>query len=275
MTNADLAFRREIDGLETGLSERPDVDRIVAGGRRLRRRRHTAAGVAAAMVVAVAVSTLLTLGGSGSPPAVDDSAPDPAAPTSPLVPAPTVADDDFGTGMQAAVTAALPEARFTGEDLADHWRYRPSLDAFVPLASDPVDWDSLFQWSQTYTLPDLLPLALHTQWEPRSDLRTASCVPGAFLVEKDCSTATSDGRTVVVHDGVRLDGQEPDSWSRGISVYTGGANATSWVQVWARTTAPSWAEARDELPSTDELTALALDPRLLLPEPARLPEQTR
>ena len=68
---------------------------------------------------------------------------------------------------------------------------------------------------------------------------------------------------------------QPDSWSRGISVYTGGANATSWVQVWARTTAPSWAEARDELPSTDELTALALDPRLLLPEPARLPEQTR
>ena len=132
MTNADLAFRRAIDGLETGLPERPDMDRIVAGGRRLRRRRHTAAGLAAAVVVAVAASTLLTLGGSESSPAVDDPAPDPATPTSPLVPAPTVANDDFGTGMQAAVTAALPEARFTGEDLADHWRYRPSLDAYIP-----------------------------------------------------------------------------------------------------------------------------------------------
>ena len=148
-----------VDWLDTGLPERPDLMPVRAAGARQRRHRRVGwtAGVFAATGALVVPAVLLAGPGGTAPTVAPDVAADPGqsvAPAPPPVSPDELAGPEFGVGMRAAVEQALPGVTFESERLGDHWRFSDHLDAYMGTAADPVEWETFFQWSQGFGLPD-------------------------------------------------------------------------------------------------------------------------
>ena len=79
----------------------------------------------------------------------------------------------------------------------------------------------------------------------------------------------------MVNDGIQYD--NPTRWYRDVDVSyfdeTRGMAAHVTVSAW--TDAPTWAQARNALPSTADLTALGLQAALVLPAPDHYPVPRR
>jgi len=271
MTDTDL-IRDEVDRLESGIPDHPDLPGIRADGARIRRTRRLAvAAGAGALVAAVAVPAAVLLGGTAG-----GSGPDaPAVAAQPADPA--QAGPSFGTGMGEAVTEAFPGATMTGESAGDRWVWRDETTLDWDLG-DPPRWSTLFAWSQEYDV-DGLPLdvvALRESPSPVVDPAAYGyCRDGLFVVEKSCRVWEEGDRTLVVHDGTQARGQAEDVWLRTVEVYGAGdtESMTSHTSVSVIGSGDTWAQARASLPGVADLAALALDDRLVLPEPERYPRE--
>ena len=87
-------------------------------------------------------------------------------------------------------------------------------------------------------------------------------------------TELGGGYLLVLHDGVRIQGQDDGVWSRYAQLVSPQSDAghVQQVDVWATESDMTWAEAQQALPSLEELGTIAQDERMRLPEPVSLPE---
>lgn len=267
-------FSDELDRLDSGLPEHPDTAAYKREGRAVRRRRQGIVALGAGALVAAAVAPAVLWGGgtatSGPP---GDVASDPSAvASSDPAPAPLVpVDASYGDGVRAAVAEAFPDASFVEQSFGDH--YEDVQGGRRPVASTPTDWANVFTWSQDYAIDGLQYFDTTAYWAsvPTADMQW--CSSASFEIEKDCTATQSGGYTIVVHDGVRLRGEPDGDWTRSIQVVSPRSERgrSQYTEVWAQVEAMSWAEADAALPTAAELTALAVDERLRLPEPAEVP----
>jgi hypothetical protein len=272
-------FKQVVDTLDTGLPQRPDVAGIRAQGRAVRRRRRgivLASGLAAAAVVAVPLA--VTAGGSGdrTPQVADDTSmspsPTPSPDPSPTRTADPSAYDDQSERMTASVKDVFPGAGRTSDDFYDSMVMDGDV---VDIAlGDPVNWDAVFRWSQVFDVGDLALFSVSTSWdEPAPGL--AYCSRGSFELESNCTVnELGGGYLLVLHDGVRIQGQDDGVWSRYAQLVSPQSDGglVQQVDVWATESDMTWAEARQALPSLEDLGAIAQDERMRLPEPVALPE---
>ena len=274
-------FRDELDRLDSGLPDRPDTAAYMREGRAARRRRHGVIGLGAGALVAAAVTPVFVWGGGtatsgptgevASDPTSSASAeatPTPTSEPSPAVPV----DRSFGDGMTAAVTEVFPRAEFREAMIGDHYESASNgnFDFKEATLSSPPDWANVFVWTQNYTMDGLQHLSARAEWNTSP---ASGCHSETFLVAKDCSTTESNGYTVVVYDGVHVKGEPAGDWTRVVMV-AGPPSAnggTQHAEVWAQVGGMTWAEASEALPSAADLTALAQDERLRLPEPTEIP----
>ena len=269
-----------IDSLDTGLPERPDLNLVRTVGARQRRRRRLGwtAGACAAVGALVVPVVLLSGPGRTGPEVAPDLAADPGhaeAPPAPAVPPGELAGPEFGTGMRAAVEQAVPGATFQSEELSDGWRFSTEYDGYEWTVGNPVGWDTLFAWAQLFTLPDgghLNVVASRTSSE--SDLGGAGpmeCSQAHYPSRRSCEATDVGAQRVMVNDGIQYD--DPTRWSRNVDVFyfdeTRGMTAHVGLNVWAY--APTWAQAREALPSAGDLTTLGLQAALVLPAPDHFP----
>ena len=78
---------------------------------------------------------------------------------------------------------------------------------------DPVNWDTVFRWNQVFTVGDLALFSVSTSWE--ESVPTMKCSSGSFELEASCTTTQlGGGHLLVLHDGVRIQGQDDGVWSR-------------------------------------------------------------
>lgn len=266
--------REGIDLLDTRIPD-PDLAALRSGGSGIRRRRRTLQTVGAAAAVAVLAVPLLTFLGGNAP--ATDGPPVAGAPAAPL-PAPAAfTDSGFGDGMAAAVAAAFPGAAQTDEELGDRWMWRDHTNLDHAVGSPPR-WATLFAWNQYYDVAgvDLSVIARRESPSPVIDPASYGyCRDGLFVVEQACRTWEVDGRTVVLHDGTQARGQQPDVWLRTVDVYgaEGTESMVALTSVSVVGVGDTWVEAQGRMPAVDDLAALALDPRLILPEPDRYPRE--
>ena len=268
-------FKQAVDTLDTGLPQRPDLGAIRAEGRAVRRRRRgiaVASGLAAAAVVAVPLA--LTVGGSdgGTSQVADDTSVSPSPTPSATRTVDPSAFDDQADRMTASVTDVFPQARRTSNDYYDSYVAR---DGMVDTAlGDPVAWDHVFRWNQEFALGDLALFWVGTSWnEPSPGIDW--CSSGSFELESGCTTTQLDGgRLLVLHDGVRSQGQGDGVWSRYVQLVSPPSDAglVQQVEVWATESDMTWAEAQEALPSLEDLGTIVQDERMALPEPVALPE---
>ena len=279
MSDTTEQFRSEMDRLDTGLPETPQIDQIRSQGTRLRRRRRARVSVlAGAGAAALALPLLSLVGGSGTPTAQDVPAAQQPAPAAPAAPLASAAGPAFGPGMRAAVADAFPAAEHTGGAKGDRWVWEDHevLDWEV---GSPPRWSTLFAWARHYDLASGRPLdVIATREPPAPVLDPASygyCRDDLFVTEAECRTWEVSGRTVVLHDGTQARGQSADSWNRSVEVWGAGGTAemVAKTEVVTLGTGDTWAEARADLPTVQQMVDLALDERLILPEPERYPRQ--
>lgn len=278
MNDVELV-RRLVDGLDTGLPERPDLTAVRAAGIRQRRRRlgwTTGACVAAGAIVVPAI--MLAGPGGTAPTVVPDPVADPgraAAPAPPPVSPDELAGPEFGVGMRAAVEQALPGVTFQSERLGDHWRFSQHFDAYMETTADPIRWDTLFQWTQGYALPGgghLDVIASRTSSNAYiGGTGPTKCDEAVFPSRVSCEATDVGAQRVVVNDGVQYD--DTGRWARQVDVsyldQTRGMDAH--VELTVFTDAPTWAQARGALPSSADLTSLGLQAALVLPAPDHYP----
>ena len=274
-------FRDELDRLDSGLPDHPDTAAYMREGRAARRRRHGIIGLGAGALVAAAVTPVFVWGGgtATSGPTGDVASDPTSSASSEPTPIPTSqpspmgpVDRSFGDGVTAAVTEAFPRAEFLEKFVGDHYANasRGDFHFVEPKLSSPPDWANVFTWTQNYTMEGLQHLSVRAEWNKTSGF---PCHKETFTVTKDCSTTESNGYTVVVHDGVHNEGEPAGDWTRVVMV-SGPPSADGGIQhaeVWAQVEGMTWAEASASLPSAADLTALAQDERLRLPEPTEIP----
>ena len=172
--------------------------------------------------------------------------------------------------MSETFPAAVP----TGESRGDRWEWQDGTNLRWTVG-DPVRWETFFAWAQYYELPtsSLSVVALRESPSPVVDPASYGyCKEGLHVVEKSCTAEEVDGRAVVVHDGTRSRGQAPDTWMRTVEVWGPGEMA-SHVSVSVVAVGDSWGDAAAAMPDVADLTALATDGRLVLPEPERYPRE--
>ncbi len=271
-------FKAELDRVDSGLSDHPDTATYVREGRAARRRRHRVIGLGAGALVAAALTPVFVWG-SGTPTSspTGEVASDPASsasseptrtPTSESFPV----DQSFGDGMTAAVTEVFPGAEFRKSMIGDHYEsaIEGSFQFQEPTLSSPPDWANVFVWNQDYTIEGLQVLDVRTSWDT-VPAEVSGCDRG--LVARDCSMTESNGYTVVVHDGVRVEGEAVGDWSRVVMVVgpPSADGGTQHAEVWAQVGGMTWTEASVALPSAADLAALAQDERLRLPKPTQIP----
>jgi hypothetical protein len=280
MNDTELV-RSLVDSLDTGLPERPELAPVRSAGARQRRRNRLGwtAGVCAA-AAALAVPAVFLAGTGGTPDSVaPDVAADPGqavAPAPPPVSPDELAGPEFGVGMQAAVEQAVHGATFESEELGDGWEFREEpLGAYWWTVGDPVHWETFIGWRQSFRLSSgglLQVSATRTSSNPYlGDAGPTQCKAAVFSSRASCHTTDIGAQTVMVNDGIQYG--DKGRWARQVDVFyfdqTRGMDAH--VELYAFTDAPTWAEARAELPSADELTALGLEPALKLPAPDHYP----
>jgi hypothetical protein len=197
------------------------------------------------------------------------------SPAPPPVPASELAGPEFGVGMRAAIEQAVPGATFQSEALGDGWEFREDPPgAWWWTVGDPVHWDTFIGWRQSFGLSGGGVLEVSATRNSSGGLDPAGpaqCNAMNFPSRVNCDATDIGAQTVVVNDGVQFD--DKGRWGRQVDVFyfdqTRGMDAH--VQLWTYTDAPTWAEARAELPSADDLTAVGLQPALKLPEPDHYP----
>lgn len=248
-----------VDSLDTGLPERPDLMPVRSAGARQRRRRRLGltAGVCAAAGALVVPAVLLAGPGGTAHNGASDVAADPGhsvAPAPPPVPAGELAGPEFGTGMRAAIEQAVPGATFESEELGDGWKFRENpIGAYWWTVGDPVHWETFIGWRQSFGLSDGGVLEVSaTRLSPTSvsldPAGPAQCNAMNFPSRVNCNATDIGAQTVVVNDGVQF--TDKGRWGRQVDVFyfdqTRGMDAH--VVLWAYTDAPTWDEARAELP---------------------------
>jgi hypothetical protein len=266
----------QLDRLDTGLPERPDVSALVTAGRRRRRHRRLVVTVGLG-VAAVALATPLAVAGlrtTGSP--EGSVASDmPSAYVAPTAPPSAPAGPEFGEGVRDAVSHSVPEATFDDETLADSF-VEATVDGNTVYnwsVHTPPTWSSLFAWEQHYTLPSGAVLevtssrTMPTVTEVSPDFQRCD----AAASERSCESSDVPGGRLLVEDGLQLD--EPDTWYREVSLVDLSATRgmMSEVQASASVHASTWAEAQALLPALPALTELAQNPALVLPAPEMYP----
>ncbi len=276
MNNTQL--KADIDRLDTGLPDFPDLGPVLGSGRRMRRRRRAGVTLGLGALAAAAVVPLgLQLGGHTESPVAgaDGGTPDPTVPSQATS---TWVGPEFGTSMEATVLAALPGAARTGELVGDHFvtaGRRDGSDLLQAASSTPVDWPHVVVWTQNYAMPGVAELDVSAErLDPEQHSRAMRwCSAKTYVAETSCDVSRIGDRTVVVHRGVRSEGMAPGRW--GVEVEVVGDDAQrgmdSGVSVWAVAEGATWTDARSSLPAVDDLTDLALDPALVLPEPESYP----
>jgi len=267
-----------VDSLDTGLPARPDLTPVRAAGDRQRRRRRAGWAVGACAAVGALVGPALLLAGpGGSTPTVAPGVaadPEPSA-SPPPVPASGLAGPEFGTDMRAAIEQALPGVTFQSEQLGDGWQFRQHFDAYFWTVGDPVHWETLIGWRQAFGLPGGGHLEVTaTRTSSNAYLGGAGpteCAQAVFPSRRSCDATDIGAQRVMVNDGVQYD--DKGRWAREVDVFyfdqTRGMDAH--VELTAYTDADTWAQARAELPSADDLTALGLQAPLVLPAPDHYP----
>ncbi|HXH80040.1 hypothetical protein [Nocardioides sp.] len=281
-------FKDHLDRLDTGLPDHPDTAEYMREGRAARRRRHSIIGLGAGALVAAVITPVLVWGGSTSTVnptgevASDPSSSASSEPTPTPTPTPTPepapvgpVDRSFGDGMTAAVTEVVPRAELLDETVGDHFEDAKDGNFHFrnPTLSSPPDWANVFIWAQEYAADGLQYLYVRAEWDTIAAEQMSGCDDGMYEVMKDCSVVESDGYTVVVHDGARFPGEPVGNWGRSVTV-TGPPSAdgsSQYVKASAQVKDMSWEEASAALPSVADLTALAQDERLRLPEPTEMP----
>jgi hypothetical protein len=269
-----------VDSLDTGLPDRPDLTPVRSAGTRQRRRRRFGwtAGACAAAGALVVPAVLLAGPGGTSPTVAPDIAADPGhavAPAPPPISPGELAGPEFGTGMRTAVEQALPGVTFQSEELGDGWRFSNQDNAYDWTIHAPVQWETLFAWSQTFGLPDgghLNVVASRTSSNGYiGGAGPAECNQMHYPSRRSCHAADVGAQRVLVSDGIQYD--DPTRWYRDVDVFyfdeTRGMTAHVTLSAW--TDAPTWAQAREALPSADDLTALGLQAALVLPAPEHYP----
>ena len=270
-----------VDSLDTGLSDRPDLASVRVAGARQRRRRHLGwtAGACAAASVLVVPAVLLAGPGGTAHNAPSDVAADPGQSVAPA-PAPVSPDElagpEFGVGMRAAIEQAIPGATFQSEALGDGWEWRQDPPgAYWWTVGDPVRWETLIGWRQAFGLPGggLLQVSA-TRTSSNAYIGGAGpsqCNAIVFPSRVSCHATDIGAQRVVVNDGIQYD--DKGRWAREVDVFyfDQTRDMDAHVELYAYTDASSWAEARAELPSVDELTALGRQPALNLPAPDHYP----
>jgi hypothetical protein len=277
--NTEL-FKDDLDRLDSGISDHPDTATYMRQGRVVRRRRQGLVAVGAGALVAAAITPAFVLGGGTATRSPADDVATQATGTTPgravtnLVPV----DPSFGEGMQAAVGASLPQARFLGETIGDHLADAP--DGPVVAAGTPPDWGNVFSWTQQYSLEGLQFFDVSSEWLPE-DGASRVCGDDAYAIQKSCDVVNSGaGYVTVLHDGVRLSGEAEGEWARiveFISPPAPGSRGARVTQVSAQVEGMTWAEAQLALPPLGQLGSLAASAELRLPEPAVIPslDQTK
>ena len=273
MTHTDHV-REGIDLLDTRIPDAPDLAALRSSGSGIRRRRRALRTVGAGVAVAALVVPVMAFLGGGSS---SDAPPVAGVPAAPQPEPATQVDAGFGAGMAAAVAEAFPGATQTDEELGDRWVWRDHVNLDYEVGTPPR-WATLFTWNQYYDAAGADVSVIARRESPSPVIDPASygyCREGLFPVEQDCRTWEVDGRTVVLHDGTQSLGQAADVWLRTIHVY-GTESTESMVSLSSVSVVgvgDTWAQARGTIPAVDELAALALDPRLILPEPDRYPRE--
>ena len=273
-------FKQEVDGIDTGLPQGPDLTSIRAQGRTVRRRRRamaTVSGLAAAAVLAVPLATVGLDGSDDATVQVADGASTTATPTpTPTTPAPTVdpsAYADQSQRMTASVADVFPQARRTSDEAYDSMVRLDNGTIDIALG-DPVDWGSVFRWNQEFALDDLQFFTVSASWDSAMS-GMQLCSVGMFARESDCTVDQLDGGySLVRHDGVQLRGEPDGDWTRFVQLVSPPSERglVQLVEVWAQEEDMTWAEAASALPPLDDLAAIATDERMRLPEPLALPE---
>jgi hypothetical protein len=230
---------------------------------------------------ALVVPAVLLAGSGGTTPTVaPDVAADPGqavAPAPPPVVSPgELAGPEFGTGMRTAVEQALPGVTFRSEQLGDGWEFSDHYDAYDWTVHAPVQWETLFAWSQLFGLPDGVTLSVGVSRTAPTGSDFANpgateCNQAHYPSRRNCEAFDVGAQRVVVNDGIQYD--DPTRWYRDVDVIyfdeTRGMTANVTVSAW--THAPTWEQARNALPSAEDLTALGLQGALVLPAPDHYP----
>ena len=265
-------FAHELDRLDSGLPDNPDISGYKQRGRALRRRRRGAIALGTgALVAAVVAPAVVWGGGMGTTGSTGDVASD--ATSEPAPPAPlTPVDASYGDGVRAAVAEALPQATFVDQGFGDH--YVDAQGGRRPVASAPPDWANVFTWKQGYAVDDLQYFDTISYWASVPTASMQWCSSASYEIERDCSVTESDGYTIVVHEGTRLHGEPDGEWSRSVQVISprSARGRHQYSEVTAQVAGMAWSEAASVLPSIEQLTGLAADERLRLPEPAEVPD---
>ncbi|GAA5151794.1 hypothetical protein GCM10023340_31030 [Nocardioides marinquilinus] len=211
-----------------------------------------------------------------APPA--DAAPEPQAPQLPVVDPDELAGPGFGAQQRAAVARVLPGLEKGGQMRGDHYLPLDDTGTFPMAVETPVSWETFFNWTSFFDAPGS---SLHvdvasTRESPTPVQITGSrdaCRADLYPYRATCSEDVVDGRTVVTSDGIRF--EEGGTWFRQVEVYgpQGERDMEAKVVVSAFSDARTRAAANRTLPSLDDLQRLALDPDLVLPEPAAYPDE--
>jgi hypothetical protein len=268
-----------VDSLDSGLPDRPDLAPVRSAGTRQRRRRRVGwtAGLCAAAGALVVPAALLAGPGS-SPTVAPDVAADPApavAPAPPPVSPDELAGPEFGVAMRAAVEQAVPTATFRSESLGDGWEFSDHYDAYDWTVHNPVQWDTLFMWDQFFRLPGGAHLDVVARRNSPDGVMgmggPTECNQAHYPSRLGCEAMDVADARVVVSDGIQY--EDNGRWYRDVEVSyfdeTRGMDAQVTLSAFAD--APTWAQARELLPSAAELTALGVQPALVLPAPAQYP----
>ncbi|PUA79870.1 hypothetical protein [Nocardioides currus] len=266
MTNE--LFKAEVDRIDSGLPDHPDLTSYMRSGRAIRRRRRGAVALGAGALAAAVVTPAVLWGGGPATQPAKDPAPSSVAPAAS---APAPVDASFGDGVTAAVAEGFPDAAFLDKTVGDH--YEKSGIGVEPALGTPPDWANVFFWRQGYAVDGLQFFDTRASWDGAA-APAAGCSSTAFEVEQQCTTTDVNGYTVVVHDGVHVQGEPEGDWARLVQVVApiSERGNTQVTEVMAQVEGMSWAEAESALPDIDRMRTLALDERLRLPEPATIPE---
>jgi hypothetical protein len=277
MNDTELV-RSLVDSLDSGLPERPDLGSVRSAGSRQRRRRRLGLAAGACVAASALVVPAVLMSGGGPAPTV---APDPAGPARAVQPAPApvspdeLAGPEFGVGMRAAVEQAVPGATFESERLGDHWRFSDHFDGYMETTADPIRWDTLFQWTQGFTLPGGAHLDVIAQRTSPDGLMglagPTQCNQPQYPSRLGCEATDFGAQVVVASDGIQY--EDNGRWYRDVDVsyfdQTRGMDAHVTLSAFAD--AATWAQADQLLPSAAELSALGRQPALMLPAPDHYP----
>ena len=187
----DLTLHDDIDRLDTGITQDPDVSGIISAARRRRRRTRaiiTVGGLATAAVVAPLA--LLVGGGATTAPSTPGFAAEPAA-----APSEVLTDEQYEAQYAADMTAAVTES---------------VPDAVVDM---PIDWWGFgWVWGQGYTLPKRRRTSASTvpstvRWSATSG-EACDPEPDETAIVSQCTETVVGDQVVRVAEG-RLLGQGP------------------------------------------------------------------